>query len=94
MTIVNAAGDNILVVGVDLKEGTNNATPTVLQFTVDLPKTGFYNLILRYKVRSLFCQLCFYVKESKTHISSPWSTILRWFKLWFNESHDFDKINE
>lgn len=49
-TVTNTAGNSILVVGVVLNEGASGATPTELQFTVNIPKTGFYNFILRYKV--------------------------------------------
>ncbi|XP_015765926.1 PREDICTED: laminin subunit gamma-1-like [Acropora digitifera] len=49
MSIVNNAGESIPVVAVKLNAGANNVTPTVLQFTVNVPKTGFYNFILRYK---------------------------------------------
>lgn len=51
MSILNNAGESIPVVAVKLNPGANNVTPTVLQFTVNVPKTGFYNFILRYKVR-------------------------------------------
>lgn len=51
---MNIAGESIPVVAVTLNAGANNVTPTVLQFTVNVPKTGFYNFILRYKVRP-FC---------------------------------------
>lgn len=50
-TIINTAGQRVLVVGVVLAEGTSGPSPTVLQFTVNIPKTGFFNFILRYKVR-------------------------------------------
>jgi len=50
-TIINSAGQRVLVVGVVLAEGTSGPSPTVLQFTVNIPKTGFFNFILRYKVR-------------------------------------------
>ena len=53
MSIVNNAGESIPVVAVKLNAGANNVTPTVLRFTVNVPKTGFYNFILRYKVRLL-----------------------------------------
>ncbi|XP_027039863.1 laminin subunit beta-1-like [Pocillopora damicornis] len=46
--IVNAAGNIVLVVGVVLNEGVNNAAPTELEFTVNIPKTGFFNFVLRY----------------------------------------------
>ena len=39
------------MVGVVLNEGVNNATPTELEFTVNIPKTGFFNFVLRYMVR-------------------------------------------
>lgn len=50
-TITNTAGNSVLVVGVVLSEGASGAAPTVLLFTVNVPKTGFYNFVLRYKVR-------------------------------------------
>ena len=49
--IVNAAGNIVLMVGVVLNEGVNNAAPTELEFTVNIPKTGFFNFVLRYMVR-------------------------------------------
>ena len=60
-TIINTAGQRVLVVGVVLAEGTSGPSPTVLQFTVNIPKTGFFNFILRYKVRLQLIQvsLCF-----------------------------------
>lgn len=102
MTIVNAAGDNILVVGVDLKEGTNNATPTVLQFTVDLPKTGFYNLILRYKtnyewalirINTLLRTPAFvpFSCNNETQVDSNEPYILSSPVAAENEAHDFGK---
>ena len=50
-TIINTAGDSVLVVGVVLNEGASGPSPTVLQFTINIPKTGFFNFVLRYKVR-------------------------------------------
>lgn len=50
-TIINTAGQRVLVVGVVLAEGTSGPSPTVLQFAVNIPMTGFFNFILRYKVR-------------------------------------------
>ena len=49
--IVNAAGNNVLMVGVVLNEGMNNTAPTELEFIVKIPKTGFFNFVLRYMVR-------------------------------------------
>ena len=49
-TVVNAAGDNVQVVGVVLNEGVSNLSSTELEFTVNIPKTGFFNFILRYMV--------------------------------------------
>ena len=51
-TVVNAAGDNVQVVGVVLNEGVSNLSSTELEFTVNIPKTGFFNFILRYMVSS------------------------------------------
>lgn len=50
-TITNTAGDSVLAVGVILNEGTNNLSSTKLDFTVNIPKTGFFNFFLRYMVR-------------------------------------------
>ena len=50
-TITNTAGDSVLVVGVILNEGANNLSSTKLDFTVNIPKTGFFNFVLRYMVR-------------------------------------------
>ncbi|PFX13764.1 Laminin subunit gamma-1 [Stylophora pistillata] len=47
--IDNAAGNKVLMVGVVLNEGMNNSSPTELEFTVNIPKTGFFNFVLRYK---------------------------------------------
>ena len=49
--VVNAAGNNVLMVGVVLNEGMNNSAPTELEFTVNIPKTGYFNFVLRYMVR-------------------------------------------
>ena len=50
-TITNTAGDSVLVVGVILNEGANNLSSTKLDFSVNIPKTGFFNFVLRYMVR-------------------------------------------
>ena len=39
------------MVGVVLNEGMNNSAPTELEFTVNIPKTGYFNFVLRYMVR-------------------------------------------
>ena len=39
------------MVGVVLNEGMNNTAPTELEFIVKIPKTGFFNFVLRYMVR-------------------------------------------
>ena len=49
--VVNTAGNNVLMVGVVLNEGMNNSAPTELEFTVNIPKTGYFNFVLRYMVR-------------------------------------------
>lgn len=50
-TIKNDDGDSVLVVGLILNEGASGPSPTELEFAVDIPKTGFYNFILRFMVR-------------------------------------------
>ena len=39
------------MVGVVLNEGMNNTAPTELEFIVKIPKTGYFNFVLRYMVR-------------------------------------------
>ena len=50
-TITNTAGGSVLVVGVVLNEGASNLSSTQLEFTVNIPKTGFFDFVLRYMVR-------------------------------------------
>ena len=50
-TITNTAGGSVLVVGVVLNEGASNLSSTELDFTVNIPKTGFFDFVLRYMVR-------------------------------------------
>lgn len=72
-TIINTAGQRVLVVGVVLAEGTSGPSPTVLQFTVNIPKTGFFNFILRYKVRCQFRLVCVFATTAhKCTLSSQW----------------------
>lgn len=74
-TIINTAGQRVLVVGVVLAEGTSGPSPTVLQFTVNIPKTGFFNFILRYKVRLQSRWVC--VFATTTH-ECTLSLVIAW----------------
>ena len=73
-TIINTAGQRVLVVGVVLAEGTSGPSPTVLQFTVNIPKTGFFNFILRYKVRCQPRLVCVFATTAHkcTPVSIQW----------------------
>ena len=67
--------------GVVLNEGANNVSSTKLDFTVNIPKTGFYDFVLRYMVRlfpycrsDLSCKICnvmFSMVDDEVHCIFP-----------------------
>lgn len=81
-TIINTAGQRVLVVGVVLAEGTSGPSPTVLQFTVNIPKTGFFNFILRYKVRCQSRLVCVFITTAHECTLSRLDLDFKWSHDW------------